>query len=331
MSSTTDVMTAHSWKSNAHMLADLRRVMPYPTGRWCDLTYGKGAWWRAPNTPPDDLVRCIGPHTDPVDGAIVVDFRATEFADDEFAATFFDPPYVLKGADAQFAAMNRHYGIDAETMRARGAATRDRVIPVPADIAAHPDAAYGVDWLNFIAAVTSVKMPSGWSAAVDQDPYESYLTAEIDGPRGEAWRVDAFANQWKCCTRHKSADSDWDDVDPREDAYYASFAEVVEAICGPLPEPTRRDNLKALIEDGLTEAARITQPGGWIFAKAGRGIDGGKLFATDDLMVQHGHALGLREVVSLWLLSTPRSQKHRGPQRTPRSNISRLTVFEVAG
>lgn len=216
MSATTDVMTAHNWRSNAHMLADLRRVMPPPKGRWCDLTYGKGVWWRAPNTPPDDLVRCIGPHTDPVDGAVVIDFRATPFADDKFAATFFDPPYVLKGTDARFAKMNRAYGIDGETMRARG-----------------------------------------------------------DG--------------------------------------------------------TRRENLVALIEDGLTEAARITRPGGWILAKAGRGVDGGPIFSTDDLMVRHGHALGLPEVVSLWLLSTPRSQAHRGPQRTPRSNVSRLTVFEVAG
>lgn len=212
----TDVMTAHAWKSNAHMLADLLRIMTPPEGRWCDLTYGAGAWWREPNTPPADLVRCVGPHTDRTDADIVCDFRATPFAGDEFAVVAYDPPYTLKGTDAQFAAMNCRYGIDGATMAAN---------------------------------------------------------------RGQ--------------------------------------------------HATRKEALAALIRDGLTEAARITRLGGWVMAKAGRGIDGGKIFATDDLMVRFGHVLGLSEVTSLWLLTTPRPQTHRGPQQTPRSNVSRLTVFEV--
>ena len=45
----SDVVAAHAWRTNAHMLADLFRIMPPPQGEWVDLTYGgKGGWWREP-------------------------------------------------------------------------------------------------------------------------------------------------------------------------------------------------------------------------------------------------------------------------------------------
>lgn len=91
----------------------------------------------------------------------------------------------------------------------------------------------------------------------------------------------------------------------------------------------RKEALFDLIGAGLTEAARITRPGGWVLAKAGRGIDGGKLVRTDDLMVRSGEDMGLDVLTTLLLLSCPRSQAHRGPQRTPRANFSTLVVFEV--
>ena len=213
----SDVMAAHDWRTNAHMLADLFRIMPPPQGEWVDLTFGEeGGWWREPNTPPDGLVRCIGPDTVAPEGVdtVRVDFRATAYGSDRFGLTCFDPPYVLKGGAGKFDDMNRRYGVGAELTERRG-------------------------------------------------------------------------------------------------------------------ERSRKEALFDLVEDGLTEAARITRPGGWVLAKAGRGIDGGKLVRTDDLMVRTGEDMGLNVLTTLLLLSRPRSQAHRGPQKTPRANFSTLIVFEV--
>ena len=213
----SDVMAAHAWRTNAHMLADLFRIMPPPQGEWIDLTYGgKGGWWREPNIPPAGLVRCIGPDTVAPEGVdtVRVDFRATAYGSDRFGLTCFDPPYVLKGGAGKFDDMNRRYGVGAELTERRG-------------------------------------------------------------------------------------------------------------------ERSRKEALFDLVEDGLTEAARITRLGGWVLAKAGRGIDGGKLVRTDDLMVRTGEDMGLNVLTTLLLLSRPRSQAHRGPQKTPRANFSTLIVFEV--
>ena len=80
----SDVMAAHAWRTNAHMLADLFRVMPPPVGEWCDLTYGEsGGWWREPNIPPAGLVRCVGPGTVAPEGVetVRIDFRAAPFTE----------------------------------------------------------------------------------------------------------------------------------------------------------------------------------------------------------------------------------------------------------
>lgn len=210
-----EVMAVHAWPSNAHMLADLARIMPYITGPSVDLTHGAGAWFNAIHPALPGMVRCVGPDTeDPAPHDLVTDFRSTPFPDETFATTFYDPPYVLRGSDsASTAAMASRYGINVAQTRTR---------------------------------------------------------------KGK----------------------------------------------------TRKEALAGLIVDGLTEAARITRPGGRVYTKGGRGIDGGSMFSTDDLIVRHGLSLGLVETCSLWLVNRPRSQAHRGPQRSPRSNVSRLTVFE---
>ena len=82
-----------------------------------------------------------------------------------------------------------------------------------------------------------------------------------------------------------------------------------------------------LMRAGLTECARVTVCGGTILTKAGRGIVGGKLWRGDDLLVTHGEALGLEVVAQFRHLTTPRSQAHRGPQKSPRSNYSTLTIW----
>ena len=54
-----------------------------------------------------------------------------------------------------------------------------------------------------------------------------------------------------------------------------------------------------------------------------------------DMMAAHAwrtnaDLLGLRLVQELVFLTVPRSQAHRGPQKSPRSNYSILHVFGVA-
>lgn len=78
---------------------------------------------------------------------------------------------------------------------------------------------------------------------------------------------------------------------------------------------------------GLEEGYRVCRKGGVILTKAGRGISGGKLWRGDDLLVNHGEKLGLTVLAQFLMLTKPRSQKHRGPQQTPRSNYSTLTVW----
>lgn len=90
---------------------------------------------------------------------------------------------------------------------------------------------------------------------------------------------------------------------------------------------TNRAVITELITQGLNETARVCRPGGTILTKAGRGIDGAKLWRGDDLMVDHGEGLRLEVIAQFLMLTRPRSQAHRGPQRNPRSNYSTLTVW----
>ncbi len=91
---------------------------------------------------------------------------------------------------------------------------------------------------------------------------------------------------------------------------------------------TRREQLTSLITDGYHEAVRITKPGGIIIAKGGRGIDGGKLFRTDDLLIRLADDDPSVEVLFEMVYTTvPRSQAHRGKQLNPRSNYSKAPVL----
>lgn len=317
-----DILACQRWRNNAEMvaavLALLDRTGQIPAGPWVDLTYGEhGGWWKPGfNPPPAHLVRCIGPDTtgydsvpmwtpddwsDMRDGTFTAgwyrtDFRNAPFPDDSFAVTCFDPPYVLKGTDAQFAGMNAAYGIDSATMRARGAGHR------------------ATDY-----------------AHVKERDITGYLTRHGWEQRTQSrWATGWFKGDHSVTVPRQSHAGDY----PSHVA--ACFAQIASAtgvgaddLAAAIRPPTRKQALEQLIIDGLTEAVRITRPGGWIAAKAGRGIDGGRLFSTDDLMVRTGWALGLTEVASTWLLTTPRSQEHNGPQRSPRANTSRLTIFEV--
>jgi len=319
-----EVMTAHAWATNAHMLADLLRIMRPPEGQWCDLTYGKGAWWSPRVNPaPADMVRCIGPNTKPVDGAVRTDFRATPFAANQFGVTWFDPPYVLKGTDAQFAEMNEHYGLhaaDRELAASRPARTGDRRRSLTRQAPRSLDPSLR-EAAAIAEMVDAIKLPSGWTAVVtlvDDQPYVDDRPY-VDVYRGHLRRsrILPYHDGWGVSARG---------FDTRR---ARTLREALSIATGTTIKQTRKQALTDLIIDGMTEAVRITRPGGWVAVKAGRGIDGGLLYPTDDLVARYGYNLGLEQVTSLFLETTPRSQKHRGPQKTPRSNVSRLTVFAV--
>ena len=327
---TADVMTAHAWRSNAHMIADLRRILAFPNGPWCDLTYGQGKWWpRAVNPAPEGMVSCVGPHTvDPAPHDVECDFRTTPFPDDRFTVTWYDPPYVLKGTDAQFAGMNAAYGIDGATMRARGADRWWRpVVPGGAECA------YGAS--NAAEEIAGTPLPKGWHMTIEVDR-NGVSTVTVHGRRCEITAYGSGLDLW-LTYRPDSEPALTPHYHPSllTPQHHPSLRAAIEyeykrQTGKTLAAPTRKQELEQLIIDGLTEAVRITRPGGWVCAKAGRGIaDGSRPFSTDDIVARTGWALGLTEVTSTWLLTTPRSQAHRGPQRSPRANTSRLTIFEV--
>lgn len=90
---------------------------------------------------------------------------------------------------------------------------------------------------------------------------------------------------------------------------------------------TKREQLTALITGGFAETVRITKPKGIILAKAGQGTDGAKVFASDRLMLDLARQHKLEIMWELVFPTVPRSQKHRGPQQSPRCNYSKLFVF----
>lgn len=84
------VLSVGSWRSNAHMIADVARL-GYLDGRVLDATYGEGAFWRVwrPSTlTTNDLYK-------PADHRY--DYRELPFGDRSFDAVIFDPPYRLSG------------------------------------------------------------------------------------------------------------------------------------------------------------------------------------------------------------------------------------------
>jgi hypothetical protein len=77
--------------TNAELIAAIGPL--YLTGSVCDLTYGKGGWWK--RYQPDVFV---AHDIDPTKGD-GVDFRHLPEPDDTYDAVTFDPPYIAQGGD----------------------------------------------------------------------------------------------------------------------------------------------------------------------------------------------------------------------------------------
>lgn len=99
------VLAAFAWPSNAHLIADVRRL-GYLHREWktLDCTFGMGTWWKLWR--PDELVA----HDIRLDG---VDFRRLPHADGEFRVVAFDPPYVAPGGrkTSTIGPFNLRYGL----------------------------------------------------------------------------------------------------------------------------------------------------------------------------------------------------------------------------
>lgn len=92
----SDVLAIGGWKNNAELIADVARL-GYLDGSVLDLTYGLGNFWTLWR--PDSLrTNDLNPerNADNCD-----DFRATGYADRQFDAVVFDPPYRLNGTPDQ--------------------------------------------------------------------------------------------------------------------------------------------------------------------------------------------------------------------------------------
>jgi tRNA G10 N-methylase Trm11 len=89
MTSMRPVLAATNWPTNAHMIADCRRLKYVNTDDFTlDPTYGRGTWWkfwRPTNFVAHDII---------VDA---VDFRHLPEGDSTFDVVAFDPPYVSVG------------------------------------------------------------------------------------------------------------------------------------------------------------------------------------------------------------------------------------------
>lgn len=82
------VMAADTWRTNADLVADLRRLGYLDDDhRVLDPTYGRGKWWT--KWRPADFTSS--------DQRTGVDFRDLPHDDDTFDVVTFDPPYVCKG------------------------------------------------------------------------------------------------------------------------------------------------------------------------------------------------------------------------------------------
>lgn len=90
-----------------------------------------------------------------------------------------------------------------------------------------------------------------------------------------------------------------------------------------------RQFIENLLTNGFDECLRVCKPGGTILTKAGRGVDSNKLFRGDDILVDHGEQAECEVITQFLFLSRPRTQKHRGPQKSPRSNFSTLTIWRT--
>lgn len=103
------VLAAHTWPTNAELIADVARLYFRPDDRVLDLTYGKGVWW---NRYQPEFLTAFMPRKDWT-GRTVTRFAEREgwaaaldvnYLDEfpvelhgAFDVVAFDPPYVAKG------------------------------------------------------------------------------------------------------------------------------------------------------------------------------------------------------------------------------------------
>ena len=100
------IYAATNWKTNGHLILDAYKIgYLKDTDTILDPTYGKGVWWQ--QWRPQNLVTRSNVE-DPS-----FDFRRTEFAEGQFDAIAYDPPYVSVGgrATSNQKEMYDHYGL----------------------------------------------------------------------------------------------------------------------------------------------------------------------------------------------------------------------------
>lgn len=105
---TREIRSIGEWSNNAELFVDVAALgyLPEPV---LDLTFNSGKFWGQYHP-----VQLVTNDLDPQwDTHYHEDFRATKFADGEFASVVFDPPYKLSGTN-QLGEFDRQYGT-AET------------------------------------------------------------------------------------------------------------------------------------------------------------------------------------------------------------------------
>lgn len=90
------VLAAHSWRTNAELIADVAELYLDRSWRILDPTFGRGIWWNA-WAPSAELGGELVTHDLRIDGT---DFRELPHDDATFDAVAFDPPYVAAGGRA---------------------------------------------------------------------------------------------------------------------------------------------------------------------------------------------------------------------------------------
>lgn len=91
--------------------------------------------------------------------------------------------------------------------------------------------------------------------------------------------------------------------------------------------PTSPRTLQWLIDDGLTECARVLKPKGYLLCKVQDYISSGKLWPGTHHTLTHALSIGLTLVDRFEHIGNPRPQPSRRRQVHARRNLSTLLVF----
>lgn len=116
MTTTSPVLGADTWATNAALIADVARLHLHPDMVALDATYGRGIWWqqwRPHRLHTIDLTTTAQARAD---------FRRLPFADDLFDLVAYDPPYAAHGGRATSTTKdyNERYGRHLAPMSAEG-------------------------------------------------------------------------------------------------------------------------------------------------------------------------------------------------------------------